>query len=374
MRIQELHYRLQIISDKDMNIVRTERLINTFMNMVRIDSESGQEKAFAAYLCSLANSLQFTCWQDTFTNVYISIPGTGIPLMLNTHMDTVRPGRGIHPIISGEYITSDGSTVLGSDSKSAIAAMFELVRILQENSITHRPILLTFSCNEETGIPTAQHIVSEITECIVPDRSTPLGEIIIRAPYDQVFEITVTGKTAYATTHFCDGRHAIRSASAMIHHIPIGDIDPYTTSNIGIITGGVMTSMVPETCTFKGSCYSFRKSSFRRFFNNLRMIVGYTDKLYGTNSRIRMLEYFPGFSIKRNDPLVKATEKAIRLAKISPKYITYKAVTNANLLNSIGIKTVLISNGVENQHTTEERIKIQTLIKLVEILFYCVAS
>ena len=44
------------------------------------------------------------------------------------------------------------------------------------------------------------------------------------------------------------------------------------------------------------------------------------------------------------------------------------AVSNANILNSIGIETVLISYGAENAHTTNERISVKSLVDLTQIL------
>jgi tripeptide aminopeptidase len=81
-----------------------------------------------------------------------------------------------------------------------------------------------------------------------------------------------------------------------------------------------------------------------------------------------MLEYFGGFAIEKNDPLVQTVDQAMRKSGIKPVYKVYNAVTNANLLNQVGIKSVLLSTGVENQHTVEERISITSLNQVSEIL------
>ncbi len=356
---------------KDFN---TQRLIATFMEMVSIDSESGDEKAFSDYLTALGKKLNLSSWQDKYNNVYIEVPGTGKPLMFNTHMDTVRPGNGIKPKVQGDYIVSDETTVLGADSKAGIAAMIELVRNCQENNITHRPLLLSFTCSEEAGIPTAQHVISDIQECIVPDRGTPIGEIIIKAPHAQVFQITIKGTTAYATTQFDQGKHAVRTAARIVDRLPLGNIDAETTANVGILQGGLMTTMIPENCIIKGNCYSFNKESFDTFFKDLKKVTADADKAFGTKSTIEMLERFPGFALDERDSLVKEVEVAMKKAEIKPSYPVHKAVTNANLLNSIGIKTVLISTGVENQHTVREKIRIQTLEQIVMILKNCIIA
>ncbi len=350
--------------------MNTNRLIKTFSDMVRIDSESGYELPFAEYMQDLASRHHKKSWTDAYHNVYIEIPGKGTPIMFNTHMDTVSPGKNIKPRKKGEYITSDGTTILGADSKAGIAAMVEMFTILDEEKIPHRPILLTLTCNEESGIPTAQHIISDVKTCIVPDRGTPVGEIITEAPYAQVYEVNIKGKSVYAPTSYAHGKSAIMAAIEMINRLPIGDVDQETTTNIGIMNGGLMTSMVPESCMFKGNCYSFNKKSFDSFLLALEHIVACVDGLLGTKSTVTMLEYFGGYAISKSDPLVKLVDRAMKKTGITPAYNVYKAVTNANLLNDAGIKSILISTGVENQHTVKERISINALKQITEVLLH----
>lgn len=348
--------------------INTQRLIKSFVDMVSVSSESGNESAFARYMLELGKKLGLQGQKDKYENVYLFFKGQADSIMFNTHMDTVSPGQNIKAKISGKYITSDRKTVLGADSKAGIAAMFEVINLLKENNINHKSLLITLTRNEESGIPTADKILSDIKLCVVPDRGTPVGEIITEAPYAQIFEVTVKGKTAYAPTNHKDGKNAILAAINILDNLPWGDIDSKTTTNVGIINGGTMTSMVPDICVFKGSCYSFSKKSLDNFITKLSDSVLKADARYGTISQLKMLEYFGGYKINKKNALVKLVERSIRKSKTTPVYKIYKAVTNANLLNQVGIKTVLISTGVENQHTVNEKIKISELEKITSIL------
>jgi len=353
-------------------MINQKRLVQCFIDLVKIDSESGNEKQISDYCVSLAKKIGFKAWNDSYSNVYIEAPGSGGSLMINTHLDTASPGIGVKPLVEGGYIKSDGTTVLGADSKSGIASCFELLYLFKEQNLVHKNLLFTLTCNEETGIPTAKFIKSDIKECIVPDRGTPLGEVISEAPYAQVFSVEVLGKSAYATTSFNKGRHAILAAAEMITKLPIGNFDQYSTSNIGILNGGLMTTLVPDKTFFKGNCYSFQKGSIDLFTSNLKKVVKDVDKKHKTKSKITILETFPGYKIKRSDPLVKLAFSSIKKAGLSPKFKVYKAVTNANILNSIGVKSILVSTGVENQHTVRERIAIKTLVDTTNILLNAV--
>jgi tripeptide aminopeptidase len=354
--------------------INDKRLIKSFIEMVSISSESGHESDFAKYIMSEANKLDLETRRDKYGNVYIFFPGEGEPIMLNTHMDTVSPGRGISARVSGKYIVSDRKTILGADSKAGIAAMMEMIKTTKENRLHHHPVHITLTCNEESGIPTADKIVSNVGTCLVPDRGTPIGEIIIEAPYAQVFEVIIEGKTAYAPSNFNDGIHAIIAANLIIKSLPWGNIDKFTTTNIGLISGGEMTSMIARSCIFKGSCYSFNKNSLDNFLNKLHKVAKKTDLKVGTKTTIKMLEYFGGYKLTKTDPFVAMVKNAIEKSEITPKFKIYKAVTNANHLNQIGIKSVLISTGVENQHTVKERILIDSLIKTTKIITNLVTS
>ena len=355
-------------------MLKTSRLVSQFCQMVRISSESGNESKFAQYILNQAELRMLKNWQDGHGNVYIEVPGKGDPLMLNTHMDTVSPGVNIRPQIVDGFLKSDGTTVLGADSKAGIAAMFEVIDMIHENSLSNRPFTITLNRNEESGIPTAPMINSNIKECIVADRGTPIGEVIYKAPYAQVFQVNIKGKSAYATTSFQKGHHAILAACEMIQNLPIGNYDQFSTSNIGLIKGGVMTTTIPEDCWFKGNCYSFNEQSLNYFLDELKRVVRAIDKKYKTHSEIEMLEYFGGYALEKSDPLVKYAALAVKNSGITPRFKVYKAVTNANNLNQIGIKTVLLSTGVENQHTVREQIAIKTLEQLTQVVLNLVKA
>src|SRR5699024_2017241 len=54
------------------------------------------------------------------------------PIFFTCHMDTVTPGQQIQPQINDDYITSDGTTILGADDKAGIAVLLEVIRQIKE--------------------------------------------------------------------------------------------------------------------------------------------------------------------------------------------------------------------------------------------------
>ncbi len=103
--------------------ISTERLTALFLELVRIDSHSRKELAVAERLEGELRALGAEIWYDdagtkvggNVGNLLAHVRGTvtAEPLLLAAHMDTVVPGEGVKPIIEGDVIRSDGTTVLG---------------------------------------------------------------------------------------------------------------------------------------------------------------------------------------------------------------------------------------------------------------------
>ena len=141
-----------------------KRLVEEFIELVKIDSLTGREKNLAQLLLKKLKELGFEVSidnADKFTggntgNVIATLKGNrpGKKLLFTAHMDTVEPGISINPIIDEQkkIIKSDGTTILGSDDKAGIASILEAMRTLKEKNISHPDIQVVFSTWEEKGL------------------------------------------------------------------------------------------------------------------------------------------------------------------------------------------------------------------------------
>ena len=78
---------------------------------------------------------------------------SALPILFNSHMDTVTPGVGIKPRLDDDgYIRSDGTTILGSDDKAGIAAMLEAIQVIQENKIPHGPLQFVITVGKRAAL------------------------------------------------------------------------------------------------------------------------------------------------------------------------------------------------------------------------------
>ena len=99
-------------------MVDRRRLTDTLIELIRIDSPSGEEDAMDREVSARLEGLGLTVEHDGYRNVIGRLEGAGEPLLLSAHLDTVEPGRGIRPVLDGDVLRSDGTTILGGDCKA----------------------------------------------------------------------------------------------------------------------------------------------------------------------------------------------------------------------------------------------------------------
>ena len=133
-----------------------KRLVQTFLDIVRIDSPSEHEEKIGNYVFDFLAKLGFKPIKDNVGNIAVQTEGIGEPLFLGAHLDTVEPGRNIKPQIKDGIIKSDGTTILGADNKVAVAAILEVLKFLVNNKIKTRPLDIVFTLSEEADFGSAK--------------------------------------------------------------------------------------------------------------------------------------------------------------------------------------------------------------------------
>ena len=115
-----------------------ERLLQRFLQYVTCASETYQEREFCIMMEEELTSLGLH-WErqeigemfgSNGWNLHAILPGTGAPLLLCAHMDTVAPGYGISPILRDGVIYSDGTTILAVMIKPVLLQLWRLSRRL----------------------------------------------------------------------------------------------------------------------------------------------------------------------------------------------------------------------------------------------------
>ena len=220
-------------------MIDRDRLIRTFTDLVHIDSPSGEEAAIAEALTSRLTDLGFTVSRDAYGNVIASEPGDA-PVLLSAHMDTVEPGWGIKPIIDGDIIHTDQTTVLGGDCKAGIAVILEALESLRSDGAARRTVEIALTRQEEIGLVGAKNLdysMLRAKQAVVFDGEGPVYHVTTGSPTYISLDIDITGRAAHAGVEPEKGISAIQIAAEMIVQMRLGRLDENTTFNVGLIEG-----------------------------------------------------------------------------------------------------------------------------------------
>jgi len=352
-------------------MINQDRLVSTFLELVQIDSPSGQEEEIARHLMAELRSLGLKVEHDTTGNVIGRLAGEGQPVLLSAHIDTVGPGQGVKPVITNGMITSDGTTILGGDDKSGVAAILEVLRVLVEQDVPHPPLEVALTVSEEIGLIGAKGLdlaTFRAKEGIVLDSGGEIGAIVVTAPSQDKIRAVVHGKTAHAGVEPEKGINAIVVAAEAIAAMPLGRIDEETTANVGRIQGGTATNIVPDRVEIAGEARSHDERKLQAQVQAMTTALTKAAERHGATVEIDIQRSYSTFKLSEEDPIVQRATAAARTLSLTPLLVPSGGGSDANVFNAAGIATINISTGMEKVHTTEERIAVADVVQCAEFL------
>src|SRR5206468_239869 len=94
----------------------------------------------------------------------------------------------------------------------------------------------------------------------VMDHASPIGEIVTASPTYHRIVAHLHGRAAHAGIRPEEGRSAIAAAAQAISSMQLGRLDPETTANVGLISGGTATNVVPERCRLEAEVRAIDES------------------------------------------------------------------------------------------------------------------
>ena len=358
------------------------RLVNEFIELVQIDSETKHEEVIAPIIIEKLKEIGFEVYQDDAHtrnghgagNIIATLKGSldVDPIYFTVHMDTVVPGVGIKPEIREDgYIYSDGTTILGADDKAGMAALFEMARRLKEQSIDHGTIQFIITAGEESGLVGAKEldpskIIAKYGFAV--DSDGKVGGIVTAAPFQAKIETKIFGKTAHAGVAPEKGISAITLASKAISQMKLGRIDEETTANIGRFEGGKATNIVCDEVYILAEARSIKKEKLDAQTAHMKETFEQVASKFGGSSDVTVKLMYPGYSASETDKVVQVAMEAVRNVNRQPQLGISGGGSDANVIAGFGIPTVNLSVGYENIHTTKERMPIEELEKLADLL------
>jgi tripeptide aminopeptidase len=370
-------------------MINQERIKNLLLELVQIDSVSRRERDVAERIKKYCEEMGATVEIDdagdkvggNSGNVIARFPGT-IPgaewIMMSAHMDTVVPGEGVKPIVEGDIIRSDGTTVLGGDDKSGCAVIIETIRCLQEQNIPHAPIEAVFSICEEVGLLGAKHVdTSKLNSRygLVFDSDDP-GFLFTKGPSADHMEWKIYGLESHAGVAPEQGISAIRIAAEAINNMKLGRIDDETTANIGAIEGGKATNIITNLVTLRGEARSLddkkleaQTAHMTKCFEDAAAKHEVTVEGVTTKARVEshVTREYSAMDVPDSSRVVQLVYQAA--ARLGQKVETLSSGggCDANIFNQRGIECANFGTGMRAIHTVKEWLDVKDMYASAEM-------
>ncbi len=348
-----------------------QRLINTLVDLIRIDSPSGEEDAMDQEVSSRLAALGLDVKHDSYNNVIARLEGSGEPLLLSAHLDTVEPGRGIEPTLDGDTLRSDGTTILGGDCKAGVAIVLEALASVTEKGGPRRAVEVAFSRHEEGGLVGAHHMDFSLLTArtgIVFDGEGPPNRVTVSAPSQNVVTARITGRAAHAGLEPENGLSALLVAADILTRLPLGRIDHETTANIGWLEGGIKRNIIPEQALLDGEFRSrsneklaWLEGQFRKVFNEAA--ARYPDAHISMDVR----NTYQAYRVGPEHETVAMIGSALNTLGLSPIMEASGGGSDANVFIERGISALPVGIGVRSFHTTWETALIPEVLQGAEM-------
>jgi tripeptide aminopeptidase len=370
-------------------MINQERIKNLLLELVQIDSHSREEREVALRIKQYCEEMGAEVEIDdagekvggNTGNVIARFPGTipgAEPIMMSAHMDTVVPGKGVKPVIDGDIIRTDGTTILGGDDKSGCAVIIETIRSLQEQNIPHTPIEAIFSICEEVGLLGAKNVdVSKLGSKfgIVFDSDDP-GFLFTKGPSSNHLDIEVFGLESHAGVAPENGINAIKIASEAIADMKIGRIDHETTANIGVIEGGKATNIVPNYVYIRGEARSLDDAKLQAQCDH--MVQRFEDAaskyevtVDGKTTRARVhakvTHEYSAMDVSDDSHVVQLVKNAAARLGKQVETLASGGGCDANIFNRRGIECANLGTGMRAIHTVKEWLDVKDMYASAEM-------
>lgn len=217
------------------------------IELMKIPSTSGEEKAIGDFLADFLTRLGWTVEKQAVSenqNNIIAYLNDTPRVFLSTHLDTVPPH--IPPDEDNEKIYGRGAC----DAKGIIASQIAAAENLWRGGISDLGLL--FTVDEEQGSSGAQkanaHPLASRCEFLINGEPTD-NDLAIGSKGSLRLRVRTEGKAAHSAYPEM-GESAIEKLLDILHDIrqaelPKDDFFGTTTLNIGLLSGGLATNVIP---------------------------------------------------------------------------------------------------------------------------------
>lgn len=364
------------------------RIIDEFTKLVSINSPSFFERQMGDYIKNRLQALGLIVIEDdagekiggNCGNIYGFLNGNTNrkPLLFCAHLDTVEPSRGKEAVIGDNgTIRSRGNTVLGADDLTGVAAIMEALTVIKEKNLPHGPIEVLFTVAEEayckgSAVFEFSKIMAE--EAFVLDLAGLVGTAAYMAPSILSFTATIHGKSSHAGFAPQKGIHAIAAAADAIGMMPMGRLDDETSLNIGTITGGHATNIVPDKCVVEGEIRSLNHEKALKQAELVRKQFERSCSAARASFDFELKTVSRAYATPTNHPVIIRFEKACDRLGLPVSLIKTFGGSDNNIIAQNGIVGLVLASAMNRVHACDEFTTVEEIIRIAELTLQLMTS
>ena len=364
-----------------------ERLLNTFLDLVKIYSPSRNEINVMKYITEKLEKLGVKYILHDHSAEY----GGNTPVIiaklerncddtnlnaisLSAHMDVVEPSKDLDVYVEDGLVKTRTETTLGGDDKGGVAIILETFESLVENKLPHNDVFAVITPSEEIGLLGAKSIKWEE----IPDEFTPAKDMLVldngggadlvavEGPCMYKINVHYEGASAHAGIEPEKGRSAILAMSNAIAKMKIGRLNDYTTSNIGSIISEFPTNVVPKDCKIRMEVRCLNEDEAKENVENYVDIFEKTAKEFEVKCNIDIEYDYPPLKQIDGNVLLNRVLDAYNKVGVVAKPIKIGGGCDGNIYLKNGFNSVILGVGMYKIHTIEEYLVISDMEKTAE--------
>ncbi|MDB1688042.1 peptidase T [Enterococcus casseliflavus] len=269
-------------------------------------------------------------------------------------------------------ITTDGTTLLGSDDKSGIAEIMTAMEILLKNpTIKHGEIKVAFGPDEEIGVGADKFDVKDFNvDFAYTMDGGPVGELQYETFNAAQAEITIQGKNVHPGTAKDTMINALQLAVDFQNALPADEVPEKTEGTEGFFHLMSLSGSVEEA----KMAYIIRDHDRSRFEERKAQLLAVQESLNARfdEPRVHVHLYDQYYNMKeiieKDMSIIDLAKDAMKAVGITPMTEPVRGGTDGSKISYLGIPTPNIFAGGENMHGRYEFVSLQSMMKATDVI------
>lgn len=345
-----------------------------FLELAEIDNVHPNEDKVLDYIKDKLKKFDVPFGQDDFGNIVAklkSIRNTPEVIGLSGHVDIAAPLKNRKIVKTEDYIKTDGTSILGGDDKTAVAAMLKLAETWSLNKQKFKvDAELIFTVGEESGLQGAKNLDYEMVEAkdiLVFDWSGPVNHLITRSPAYIKLDVEYIGKSAHPAqwqNGINAGQYLMRAAGQLEQ----GEFKPGVTLNIGKVNIGEVRNQVPSNAKLLAEVRSFDYEKARKASESIRSLFKEIAEPNKIELHVEIDSNAADFMLDKESKFCRQVIAALDKIGLKPKYEETYGCFDGNVFAKNGKNVIIMGAGFYNPHSPDEYVNRHEFAQMYEFI------